>query len=223
MNNIAPLKCNRLNKAFGTRSLFKDITLELQAKERLVLLGASGSGKSTLLHCLSGVMPADSGEVWLGGENLSSLKSEELAICRRRRIGTVFQFFHLLPTLTARENIELPLQLLGQGSEQRHDRVAALLERMGIASRADAYPSALSGGEMQRVAIARAIAHKPPIIFADEPTGNLDSRSGAAVLNLLQELTDEEGAALLMVTHSDEAAEICQRKLRLIDGVLHEE
>ncbi len=144
-------------------------------------------------------------------------------MCRRRRIGTVFQFFHLLPTLTASENIELPLQLLGQSSEQRQDRVAALLERMGIESRADAYPSALSGGEMQRVAIARAIAHKPPIIFADEPTGNLDNRAGAAVLNLLQELTDEEGAALLMVTHSDDAAKICQRKLRLIDGALHEE
>lgn len=168
-------------------------------------------------------MPADSGQVWLGGENLNALNSEELASCRRARIGTVFQFFHLLPTLTARENIELPLQLLAQASEQRRERVETLLERMGIANRADAYPAALSGGEMQRVAIARAIAHKPPILFADEPTGNLDSHSGTAVLRLLQELTDEEGAALMMVTHSDDAASICQRKLRLVDGALQEE
>ncbi len=222
MNKHPPLKCEALSKSFGTRTLFSRITLELRPRERLALLGASGSGKSTLLHCLSGVMPADSGQVWLGNESLNSLDGDSLAACRRQKIGTVFQFFHLLPTLTARENIELPLQLLGQKAEQRRKRVTALLERMDIAHRADAFPSALSGGEMQRIAIARAIAHQPPIIFADEPTGNLDSKSGAAVLRLLQELTDEEGAALLMVTHSDEAASICQRQLHLIDGALQE-
>lgn len=220
MNQPTPLKCVSLSKSFGTRTLFKSITLELQARERIALLGASGSGKSTLLHCLSGVMPADSGNVWLAGDCLENLDSEQLAACRRQKIGTVFQFFHLLPTLTARENIELPLQLLGHTTAQRKKRVDALLKRMGIAQRADAFPNQLSGGEMQRVAIARAVAHRPPILFADEPTGNLDSKSGAAVLQLLSELTEEEGAALLMVTHSEEAAAICQTKLRLVDGSL---
>ncbi|MDQ8187026.1 ABC transporter ATP-binding protein [Pelagicoccus sp. SDUM812002] len=222
MTSTPPLRCEQLSKTFGNRTLFSGIDLVLRPRERLALLGASGSGKSTLLHCLSGVMPADSGSVWLGGERLDSLGREELAQCRRLKIGTVFQFFHLLPTLTARENIELPLQLLGQTSKQRHQRVDALLERMGITDRADAFPSTLSGGEMQRIAIARAIAHRPPVLFADEPTGNLDSRSGASVLQLLREITDEEGAALLMVTHSDEAARICQRQLHLADGVLTE-
>ncbi|MBD5778935.1 ABC transporter ATP-binding protein [Pelagicoccus sp. NFK12] len=222
MSESPPLRCEKLQKAFGKRTLFSEIDLELRPRERLALLGASGSGKSTLLHCLSGVMPADSGRVWLAGERIDKLDSNALAQIRRRKIGTVFQFFHLLPTLTARENIELPLQLLGQASPQRNERVSALLERMGISHRADAFPAALSGGEMQRVAIARAIAHRPPVLFADEPTGNLDSRSGESVLQLLKELTDEEGAALLMVTHSDEAASICQRQLHLADGVLRE-
>ncbi|MDQ8182703.1 ABC transporter ATP-binding protein [Pelagicoccus sp. SDUM812005] len=222
MSTPPPLRCEQLAKAFGPRPLFAAIDLQLQPRERLALLGASGSGKSTLLHCLSGVLPADSGRIWLGGERLDQLDAEQLAHCRRQKIGTVFQFFHLLPTLTARENIELPLQLLGHPSQQRRERVDALLERMGVSHRADAFPAALSGGEMQRVAIARAIAHRPPILFADEPTGNLDSRSGAAVLQLLRELTDEEGAALLMVTHSDEAASICQRQLHLVDGALTE-
>lgn len=222
MNHFPPLKCQKLNKAFGTRALFTSISLEVQPRERLALLGASGSGKSTLLHCLSGVLPADSGQVWLAGECLEKLDREQLAACRRQHIGTVFQFFHLLPTLTASENIELPLQLLGYEKAERRERVAALLERMGIAHRAGAYPAQLSGGEMQRTAIARAVAHRPPILFADEPTGNLDSRSGEFVLRLLQELTDEEGAALIMVTHSEEAAAICQKRLRLVDGALHE-
>ncbi len=222
MSESPPLLCSGLSKTFGKRTLFSGIDLELKPRERLALLGASGSGKSTLLHCLSGVMPADSGSVWLGGERLDSLNRDELANCRREKIGTVFQFFHLLPTLTARENIELPLQLLGHPPAERNERVDALLERMGIAHRANAYPAKLSGGEMQRIAIARAIAHRPPILFADEPTGNLDSRSGASVLQLLEELTDEEGAALLMVTHSDEAARICQRQLHLSDGLLTE-
>lgn len=222
MNHFPPLKCQKLNKSFGPRILFNSIDLELQPRERLALLGASGSGKSTLLHCLSGVLPADSGQVWLAGECLEKLDREQLAACRRQHIGTVFQFFHLLPTLTASENIELPLQLLGYPRAERRERVAALLERMGIADRAGAYPSQLSGGEMQRTAIARAVAHRPPILFADEPTGNLDSRSGDFVLRLLQELTDEEGAALIMVTHSEEAAAICQKRLRLVDGALQE-
>ncbi|WP_221774686.1 ABC transporter ATP-binding protein [Pelagicoccus albus] len=186
----------------------------------VALLGASGSGKSTLLHCLSGVLPTDEGTTWIGEQSLDNLNREQLAQCRRTKIGTVFQFFHLMPTLTAAENVELPLQLLGNPRAVRENRVQELLERMGIAHRANAFPSALSGGEMQRVAIARAIAHRPPIIFADEPTGNLDQNSGQEVLRLLTEITQEENAALLMVTHSEEAAAICQRSYKLEEGML---
>ncbi len=214
------LRCQNLRKSFGPRTLFADVDLAIAARERVALLGASGSGKSTLLHCLSGVTPPDAGSVWLGGEALDGLGPEPLAALRRRRIGTIFQFFHLLPTLTAAENIELPLQLLHQPAAERRDRVQALLLRMGLTSRADAFPARLSGGEMQRVAIARAIAHRPAILFADEPTGNLDRESGLNVLQLLSEVTAEEGAALLMVTHSEEAAAICPRRYTLENGSL---
>lgn len=215
-----PLRCQGISKRFGTRSLFSRLDLEINAGERVALLGASGEGKSTLLHCLSGVSKADEGNVWLAGQELSYLKRDVLAQCRRENIGTVFQFFHLLPTLTAYENIELPLQLLNLSKPDRRQRVTALLDRMSISSRANAFPAELSGGEMQRVAIARAIAHRPAILFADEPTGNLDRKSGEAVLELLQEITAEENTSLLMVTHSEAAASICSRKLQLSDGSL---
>lgn len=217
MNSKFPLQCQGLSKSFGERCLFRDIQLAISPKERVALLGASGSGKSTLLHCLSGVTPFDSGDVRLAGQSLAGLSPEKLATCRRENIGTVFQFFHLLPTLTAYENIELPLQLLRHDANQRRQRVESLLERMGISQRAEAFPSQLSGGEMQRVAIARAVAHRPAILFADEPTGNLDRESGFTVLELLKQITLEEDAALLMVTHSEEAAAICPKRLQLID------
>jgi predicted ABC-type transport system involved in lysophospholipase L1 biosynthesis ATPase subunit len=134
----------------------------------------------------------------------------------------VFQFFHLLPTLTAAENVELPLQLLGVSAAERESRVRALLERVGVAHRAGALPSELSGGEMQRVAIARAVIHRPALLLADEPTGNLDSTTGAQVLDLLAEVVRETNAALLMVTHSEEAAKRCERVLRMRDGELIE-
>lgn len=214
------LRCAELSKSYDGRTLFHRVRLDIGATERVALLGASGSGKSTLLHCLSGVVAPDSGEVWLDGQPIATLDREGLAALRRARIGTVFQFFHLLPTLTAAENIELSLQLTLTPAKQRRARVQSLLDRMGLAHRANAFPSRLSGGEMQRVAIARAIAHRPVILFADEPTGNLDRDSGATVLRLLQEVTEEEGTALLMVTHSEEAAAICPRKYRLEDSEL---
>ena len=137
---------------------------------------------------------------------------------RRRDIGTIFQFFHLLPTLTAAENVELPLQLNGMASAERQDRVRWLLERVGVEGRSHALPAKLSGGEMQRVAIARALAHKPSVLLADEPTGNLDSRNGEIILELLRELSDETGTALVLVTHSSTAAKICHREIHLRDG-----
>jgi ABC-type lipoprotein export system ATPase subunit len=139
---------------------------------------------------------------------------------RRERIGTIFQFFHLLPTLSAAENIELPLQLLHVPAAARRLRVRTLLERVGLADRAAALPAQLSGGEQQRIAIARALVHAPALVLADEPTGNLDSVNGAAVLELLREITDEAGQTLVMVTHAEEAAAICHRRLHLRDGRL---
>lgn len=209
-----------LQKSYEGRTILHGIDLTLAPGERVALMGPSGSGKTTLLNCLGGVDRLDAGEITLCGEPLHLLKSEALAEVRRRFIGTIFQFFHLLPTLTAAENVEFPLQLLGVARRDRETRVRELLERVGIAHRADAFPGQLSGGEMQRTAIARALVHRPRVLFADEPTGNLDSASGERILALLRELSDETRTALLLVTHSNEAAAICHRVLNLRDGVL---
>ncbi|MEZ5277169.1 MAG: ABC transporter ATP-binding protein [Opitutaceae bacterium] len=209
-------------KSYGDRAILRGIDLSLAHGERLALTGPSGSGKTTLLNCLGGVDRHDGGSIRLGGTVLESLTNDQLADLRRRRIGTVFQFFHLLPTLNAFENIELPLQLIGIAAGERRERVAAMIERVGIAHRSEATPDQMSGGEMQRVAIARALVHRPTLILADEPTGNLDSRNGAIVLRMLQDLTEETGTGLLLVTHSEEAARICHRTLHLVDGAISE-
>lgn len=207
-----------LAKAYAGRTVLGGVSFTVAAGERVALTGPSGSGKTTLLNCLGGVDRADSGSIRLDGQALESLPSDGLAALRRSRIGTIFQFFHLLPTLSAAENIEFPLQLLGLPAAERTERVRALLERVQIAHRADARPAQLSGGEMQRVAIARALVHRPALILADEPTGNLDSANGVIVLQLLRELTDETRTALVLVTHSEEAAAICHRRIHLRDG-----
>ena len=198
--------------------MLQNVSFELRAGERLALTGPSGSGKTTLLNCLGGVDRPDTGRIELGGVALNTLDGDALAAVRRRRLGTIFQFFHLLPTLTAAENVELPLQLNGVSTVERMERVRYLLERVQVSHRAEARPSELSGGEMQRVAIARALAHRPELLLADEPTGNLDSRNGDNILRLLRELSDETGTALVLVTHSPDAAAICHRELLLRDG-----
>lgn len=192
--------------------------LAIRDGERLALTGASGSGKSTLLNCLGGVDRPDSGSIRFKNIALETLAADGLTEVRRRDIGTIFQFFHLLPTLTAAENVELPLQLNGIPAAERIERVRSLLERVGVSNRAAAFPNQLSGGEMQRVAIARALAHRPAVLLADEPTGNLDSRNGAIILDLLRELSEETGTALVLVTHSGAAAQICHREIHLRDG-----
>lgn len=217
-SDAALLRVRSLHKAYAGRAVLRGVSLELRAGQRLALTGPSGSGKTTLLNCLGGVDRPDAGEIFLGDQRLDQLDADALAEVRRRRLGTIFQFFHLLPTLTAAENIELPLQLNGVASAERTDRVSELLERVEVAHRADALPAELSGGEMQRVAIARALAHRPALLLADEPTGNLDSRNGANILQLLRELTDETGTALVLVTHSAAAAAICHREIQLRDG-----
>lgn len=212
------IAAEHLCKQYDQRPVLQDVSLQVRAGERLALTGPSGSGKTTLLNCLGGVDRADSGSLFLKGEAIHSLSSEGLANLRRRHVGTVFQFFHLLPTLSAAENVELPLQLLGVSARERSQRVTEALLRVGLAERSTARPGQLSGGEQQRVAIARALIHRPTVILADEPTGNLDSANGESILRLLVELTDELQTALVLVTHSDEAAAICHRRVHLRDG-----
>lgn len=216
------LEVQSVAKQYSGRPILNGVSFQLAAGERAALLGPSGSGKTTLLNCIGGVDRGDDGDVVIAGFNLRSLDANGLARLRRERIGMVFQFFHLLPTLTAAENVELPLQLLGIATAEREARVRSLLERVGVQHRANALPAELSGGEMQRIAIARAIVHRPALLLADEPTGNLDSHTGAQVLELLAEVVRETQAALLMVTHSEEAARCCDRVLRMLDGRLIE-
>ena len=192
------------------------LNLEVAAGEFVALVGESGSGKSTLLHLAGGIDRPTSGQIRVGGRDVGALPERELVLFRRRDVGMVFQFFNLLPHLTVRENVELPRRL--DGGEDAGARAAELLERVGLASRANAHPYELSGGEMQRIAIARALASGARLLLADEPTGNLDSRNGGAVLTLLDEVRRERGVTLLLATHSAAAAVRADRLVRLKDG-----
>ncbi len=216
--SVAVVAAEGVEKSYEGRPVLRGVSLTVRAGERVALIGPSGSGKTTLLNCLGGVDRADRGSIRIQESVLESLDNAGLARLRRAQLGTVFQFFHLLPTLDAFENVELPLQLLGVPAREREDRVNRLLSRVGVEHRARARPAQLSGGEQQRVAIARALVHRPAVLLADEPTGNLDSASGAIVLTLLRELTDETGTALVLVTHSPEATAICHRVVALRDG-----
>ena len=215
---MAVLEASGLGKRYGSAWVLRGVDLALDPGERVALLGPSGCGKTTLLNLLGGLDRADEGRALLEGRDLGAASPAELARLRRERVGTVFQFFHLIPTLRAAENVELPLQLLGRPAAACAAKAAELMDAVGLAGRAAAWPSELSGGEMQRVAVARALAAEPAVLLADEPTGNLDRASGEAVLRLLAELTERHRTALLMVTHSEAAAAICHRVLRLQDG-----
>ena len=217
------LEARQVSKRYDARWVLQGLDLAVEAGERVALLGPSGCGKTTLLNLLGGLDRPDGGAVLFRGENLADAAPARLAQLRREALGTVFQFFHLIPTLTAMENIELPLQLLGQARALTQARASDLLEAVGLRDRAQAWPRELSGGEMQRVAVARALAARPALLLADEPTGNLDSASGAWVLELLADLTEHEGTALVMVTHADAAAAICHRVLRMKDGRIVDE
>ena len=213
------LEIEQLKRTYdAARPVLRGVDLAINAGERVAILGPSGCGKTTLLHCIAGIDTPDAGRITLKGEDVIAGTEKTHARLRREALGMVFQFFHLLPTLTAFENAELPLKLLGVPAVERRMRVQALIDRVGLGSRANALPGQLSGGEMQRVAIARALIHKPALILADEPTGNLDSVTGETVLGLLRDVTEAQGTGLLMVTHSAEAAGICHRILRMKDG-----
>lgn len=212
-----------ITKAFGSNEVLRSVDLDLRRGERVALIGPSGSGKSTLLNCLGGLERADSGSLVFDGVDLQGLDGDKLAALRRERLSSIFQFFHLLPTLTAEENIVFPLRLLGVSPKERDERARELIDQVQLTARKDALPEQLSGGEQQRVAIARALVIRPKLILADEPTGNLDSVTGAAILDLVESLTETYQTALVLVTHSLEATRICQRTLRMRDGVILEE
>ena len=204
----------------GERSLtvIAGVSLAVAAAEFLVVTGPSGSGKSTLISLLSGLDEPTSGQVFLAGHVITGMPEEKLAPIRMDTRGFVFQSYHLIPSLTARENVMFPAELKGDGDAGR--RADALLENAGLLDRAENFPHQLSGGEKQRVAVCRALVNEPAIVFADEPTGNLDSASGKAVLDLLRSLQREKGAAIVMVTHSAEIAATADRVLTLVDGLI---
>lgn len=194
------------------------VTLDLHAGEFTAVMGPSGSGKSTLMHCCAALDDATSGSVYVGDTDLATLGDKRLTRLRRDQIGFVFQSFNLLPTLTAEENILLPLSIAGRSPEPEWYRT--VIDTVGLADRLRHLPKELSGGQQQRVAVARALASRPDIVFADEPTGNLDSRSGAGILSLLRRSVDEFGQTIVMVTHDPVAAAVTDRVVFLADGLI---
>src|SRR6056297_4130721 len=202
----------------GAVDILHGISLVVKVGETVGLTGPSGSGKSSLLMLMGGLEQATGGEVMALGRNLTTMNEDQLARFRRDHFGVVFQSFHLIPTMTALENVAAPLELAGHSDA--FPRAAQELAAVGLEKRADHYPSQLSGGEQQRVALARAAAPRPDIMLADEPTGNLDGKTGAAIIELLFDLSAREDATLVMVTHSPELAARCDRVIELIDGRL---
>lgn len=200
------------------RKVLDAVTLDIYEGEVFVLLGKSGSGKSTLLNLISAIDSPDAGQIFVNDTNLTKLSEREQTLFRRDNIGIVFQFFNLIPTLTVLENITLPQELAGEDRRKAGEKGRALLERVGLADRADSFPDKLSGGEQQRVAIARALVHEPLIVLADEPTGNLDEDTGERVMQLLLDLTRTAGKTLIMATHSPEIVPLADRVARIHDG-----
>jgi putative ABC transport system ATP-binding protein len=213
------LRCSSLTKTYrsGERRLtvLNDITFTIESGGFAAIVGPSGSGKTTLLGLLAGLDRPTAGTVHLDGAELGALDEDELARLRGEKIGFVFQSFQLIPTLTARENVQVPLELRG---EEAAGRASELLARVGLADRQDHYPAQLSGGEQQRVALARAFSIRPKVLFADEPTGNLDARTGAGIIDLMVELNRDFGTTLVLVTHDHDLAARARRTIRLADG-----
>lgn len=206
----------RVNTSEGELTILKGINLTIQAGEVAAIVGASGSGKSTLLGLMAGLDAATSGDVLLDGNSLASLDEEQRALLRGRLVGFVFQSFQLLPSLTALENVMLPIEL--KGDPDASNKARQLLARVGLDDRGHHYPNQLSGGEQQRVAIARAFASEAPILFADEPTGNLDTATGKRVIDLLFDLNNEFSTTLVLVTHDERLAKKCDRVIKLVAG-----
>lgn len=222
--HAAPVRCVGVHKAYrlGTREVqaLRGVDLIIERSGFFGIMGASGSGKSTLLHLLAALDTPDKGEVHIGGRALQGMNERELTLFRRKSIGIVFQQFNLIPTLTARENVELPGLLAGEKDEWLRARSKELLDQLGVGERLHHRPDALSGGEQQRVAIARSLLFSPPVLLADEPTGNLDSASSAKLWKLLKGIASERAMTIVMVTHEPAAAAECEKVFVLRDGVV---
>jgi putative ABC transport system ATP-binding protein len=223
-HNHEMLRCEGLSQTYlsGGRRLtvLNNIPFTLERGGFLAIVGPSGSGKTTLLGLLAGLDRPSAGRISLDGHDLGSMTEDQRAQLRSQKVGFVFQSFHLIPTLTARENVQVPLELRG---EPAGDRAQELLARVGLGDRSHHYPSQLSGGEQQRVALARAFSARPQILFADEPTGNLDAKNGSSIVELMMELNREIGTTVVLVTHDRELAAMARRVIRLADGEVVED
>jgi putative ABC transport system ATP-binding protein len=218
MINSSILSGMDLRKAYGSLEVVKGVSLAVAPGEFVCLVGKSGCGKTTLLSLLSGLEKPTQGKVTLGGKEITDASEDELALFRRENVGFIFQSFNLIPTLSAWENVALPLFPMKIPQEQQRQRALEMLGKMELDHRTEHLPSALSGGEKQRVAIARALVNHPKIIFADEPTGNLDSATGEAIMSVLHQLNDDDGVAILMVTHEADLAQKADRLVCMKDG-----
>jgi putative ABC transport system ATP-binding protein len=221
MNGLA-VRGENLHKSYilGATAVgaLRGVDLTISRGEFVALMGPSGCGKTTLLNLIGAIDLPSKGEIWVDEVSLNTLSEDRLADLRRDRIGMVFQFYNLLPTLSARENVEIPLQFKGVSARKRLDRAMYLLERVGLKDRADHKPAELSGGEQQRVSIARALANEPALVLLDEPTGDLDTATGKEILALLRDLNTREKVTLVVATHDREVAEVSSRIIRLRDG-----
>lgn len=212
------LKLENIHKSYQDHHVLQGVNLKIAAGEQLALVGPSGSGKSTLLHIIGALDHCDQGEVVFAGQNYAKMRRSQLAKLRNQKIGFIFQSHYLLPAMTCRENIYLPTRIRGKGLSEVKKRVSSLAERLGVAQLLDRYPQKISGGEQQRVNILRAISGRPQILLCDEPTGNLDVKNSQKVLELLFELSREEGIALLFVTHDQQMSKQFAKKISIIDG-----
>jgi putative ABC transport system ATP-binding protein len=214
------IKARDVTKSFGNTIALRGASVDVAAGEILAVMGPSGSGKSTLLHCLAGIFPPDEGEIWFGGQRLDQLTEAKRTELRRTAFGFVFQFGQLVPELTAADNIALPLLLSRVRRKAAYQQAASWLARLGLDGKGDSRTGELSGGEAQRVAIARALVIRPRVLFADEPTGSLDSLTGEKVMNLLTELAREEGTTVVLVTHDARVAAYAEREVIVRDGTV---
>ena len=212
------IQVRNIEKSFGTLKVLKGIDLEVKKSEVVSIMGASGAGKSTLLQILGTLSTPDSGELLIDGTDVLKLGEKSLAEFRNRRLGFVFQFHHLLPEFTALENVMIPAFIAGRSRKDAEKEAVALLEDMGLGGRLDHKPSELSGGEQQRVAIARALINRPAVLFADEPSGNLDTRTKEEIHNLFFGLREKYGQTVVIVTHDPDLAKMCDRSLFMVDG-----
>ncbi len=214
--------CHSYEEGARLHEVLHDLDFSMVKGESVALLGRSGSGKSTLLNLISGIDTPASGQVFVDGQNLSAMSETMRTLFRRQHIGFIYQFFNLVPSLNAHENIAFSLELNGIDAQETQVRVDSIMRELDIHDKAQRYPSQLSGGEQQRVAIARALIHQPLVVLADEPTGNLDARSGQLILNKLHQLVKEQNSTLLLVTHSLEVAKTADRIVTLEDGILQD-